>query len=181
MNRSPLLSLLSTAILVTISANHVLAAEPELDWQQANRQRMFVVANDQHRIAAIVVDTSHEQGLRVATRLQELVFRLSGARLPIVDQEFMAVPWGHIHLRWDYYPMQARKKPFEISMRQFDHTSANPSKQIIIAGSGETGMEEAVSAFTKAAFGMPLAAIDDKKFVWQPRATLAIPEDFKVQ
>ena len=157
---------------------HLNAAPPELNWEQANARRMFVLTNDGQRIAAIVVDTTHPDHLRAAVRLQELVFRIGAARLPIVDRQFVRVPWGKIHLAWDDYPMRPRKHPYTIEMKQADSTSANPPKQIIISGAPPAKLEAAVSAFTAAAFGIPLNALDDKKYQWRSTKTLAIAEDF---
>ena len=57
-----------------------------LDWESANAKRMFILVNDGNEISAISVDTTHIEDLQAALKLQELVFRIGGARMPIVDK-----------------------------------------------------------------------------------------------
>lgn len=139
---------------------------------------MFVLVNDGHAVSAISVDTSHILDLQAALKLQELVYRISGARMPIVDKQFVAVPWMKIHLMWDHFPATARKHPFEISMQESNSDSHNPSKQIIISGSGDD-VDRAVSAFTEQTLGIPLEALQDKEYKWERKKVVAIPERLK--
>ena len=149
-----------------------------LDWESANAKRMFVLVNDGSAISAISVDTTQIEDLHAEMKLQELVFRISGTRMPIVDKQFVTVPWGKIHIAWDHYPMVVRPHSFEISMKETDSTSYNPPKQVIIAGSvGD--IDNAVTAFTEAALGIPLKALDDDKYKWEHVRTVAIPEKIK--
>ena len=146
-----------------------------LDWESANAKRMFILVNDGSAISAISVDTTHIEDLRAALRLQELVFRISGTRMPLVDKQFVTVPWGKIHIAWDHNPMTERQHAFEITMKETDPTSYNPPKQIIIAGSAGD-VASAVSAFTEATLGVPLDALNDEEYKWKPVKTVAIPE-----
>ena len=136
---------------------------------------MFIITNDGQPISAISVDTTHAEDLQAALDLQELIFRISKTRLPIVDQRFVRVEWGKIHIAWDHFPATPRKHPFEIRMHESDPSSANPAKKIVIAGSGDGNISQAVSAFTKSAFGIPLDALKSKARFPQ-RGTIAIPE-----
>ena len=149
-----------------------------LDWESANAKRMFVLVNDGSAISAISVDTTQIEDLHAAMKLQELVFRISGTRMPIVDKQFVTVPCGKIHIAWDHYPMVVRPHSFEISMKETDSTSYNPPKQVIIAGSAGD-IDNAVTAFTEAALGIPLKALDDDKYKWEQVRTVAIPEKMK--
>ena len=139
---------------------------------------MFILVNDGNEISAISVDTTHIEDLQAALKLQELVFRIGGARMPIVDKRFVKVQWQKIHILWDHFPMTERKHPFEISMKETDPTSHNPPKQVIIAGSGG-GIDRAVSAFTEATLGIPLNALQDKTYEWERKTIVAIPEKLK--
>jgi hypothetical protein len=154
------------------SARQRLAA---MDYQAASAKRMFILVSDGHAISAISVDTTHIEDLRAALKLQELVFRISGIRMRLVDDEFVKVPWGMIHIKWDHFPATG-KRPFEISMQEIDPTNYNPAKQVIIAGSGDGDIESAVSAFTEATLGIPLDALEDKEYKWEHAKTVAIPE-----
>jgi hypothetical protein len=156
-----------------------------LDFQSASAKRMFILVSDGSAISAISVDTTHIEDLRAALKLQELVFRTSDIRMPIVDKQFVTEPgsgcvpgWGMIHIRWDHNPMTDSQHAFEISMKETDPDSANPPKQVIIAGS-RGAIDSAVSAFTEAALGIPLNALDDKEYKWRQMKTVAIPEKMK--
>jgi hypothetical protein len=161
-------------------------APPPLDFQSASAKRMFILVSDGSAISAISVDTTHIEDLRAALKLQELVFRISGARMPIVDKQFVREPgsgcvpgWGMIHIRWDHNPMSPRQHAFEISMKEMDPTASNPPKQVIIAGSPPGNIDSAVSAFTEATLGIPLDALNDNKYIWRQTKTVAIPEKMK--
>ena len=153
-------------------------ADSSLSWESANAKRMFVVTSEGSPISAIAVDTTHIEDLRAALKLQELVFRIGGARLPLVDKQFVTVPWGKIHISWDHFPQTRREHPYSITMRESQPTSHNPAKQIIISGSGDD-VEQAVSAFTEAAWGVSLDALKDEPFKWRRRNVLAVPEKLK--
>jgi hypothetical protein len=160
-------------------------APAPLDFQSASAKRMFILVADGRAVAAISVDTMHIEDLRAALKLQELVFRISGARMPIVDKQFVREPgsgcvpgWGKIHIAWDHNPMTDSQHAFEISMKETDSESANPPKQVIIAGS-RGAIDSAVSAFTEDALGIPLNALDDKEYKWRQTKTVAIPEKLK--
>lgn len=179
MNRLFAVCALGVSGLFICCAAALKATPAELTWEEANARRMFVLCSRERGwSSAIVVDTTRPEDLRAAIKLQDLVYRIGGARLPIVDREFKGVPWDKIHLSWDYHPMKPRKHPFTIQMKQTNPRSANPPKQIVIAGAPPATLAEAVSSFTKAAFGIPLEALDDKDFKWHTRKVLAIPEDF---
>jgi hypothetical protein len=151
-----------------------------LDSKSANANRMLILINDGTPSCAITVDTTNIENLRAALKLQELVFRIGGARMQIVDKEYVILGqhWQKIHIRWDHFPMTQPKRPFEISMRESEHTAANPLKEIIIAGSGRD-VERAVSAFTESTFGIPLAALEDKAYKWERKKIVAIPGKMK--
>lgn len=149
-----------------------------LDWESANARRMFIIANGGSAISAISVDTTHIEDPHAALKLQELVFRMSTTRLPIVDKRFVTIPWGKIHIVWDHFPARPRKRSYSISMQESDPTSANPPKQIIIGGTAG-GVDRAVSAFTEATLGIPLAALQDESYRWERRKIVAIPENLK--
>jgi hypothetical protein len=153
-------------------------APARLDWESANAKRMFILVSNGSAVSAISVDTTHIEDLRAALNLQELVFRISGIRMPIVDKQYVTVPWGMIHIRWDHSPMVTHEHAFEISMKEADPDSANPPKQVIIAGS-RGAIDSAVSAFTEDAFGIPLNALDDKEYKWRQTKTVALPEKMK--
>lgn len=172
--------------VATPSDSSTLEFERRLaSWESANAKRMFILVNDESPISAISVDTTHIEDLHAALKLQELVFRIGGARMPIVDKEFVNEPgagsvpgWGMIHIRWDHYPATPREHPFEISMRETDPTAHNPPKQIIIFGTGRD-VDRAVSAFSEAALGVPLEALEDKTYKWDRKEVVAIPEKMK--
>jgi hypothetical protein len=149
-----------------------------LDWEAANAKRMFILVSDGDPISAISVDTTHIEDLHAGLKLQELVFRIGGARMPIVDKQFVKVRWGMIHINWDHFPATQRKHPFEISMRELEDTNVNPHKQIIIFGGGRD-VDRAVSAFTEAALGVPLKSLEDKTYKWERKKVVAIPEKMK--
>ncbi len=153
--------------------------QAKLDWESANANRMFILVNDGFAISSISVDTTHIEDLRAALKLQELVYRVSNTRMPIVDKRFVKIPWGKIHIAWDHMPMAEPQHAFKIVMKESDPTSYNPPKQVIIAGSAG-GIDDAVSAFTKTILGIPLDALDDEKYNWEHAKTIAIPEKMKI-
>lgn len=150
------------------------ADDGPLDWESANARRMFILVNNGHHVSAIAVDTTKIEDLQAALKLQELVFRISGTRMPIVDREYVRVPWGMIHLT-NFPAATPRAHPYEIRMQEMNPTSYNPPKQIRIDTDGR-GLEEAVSAFTKETLGVPLSALEDEDHEWPQRKVVAIPE-----
>jgi hypothetical protein len=129
----------------------------------------------------IIADTTDPEQLKLALKLQELIFRIGGVRLPLADNRCACVGSNCVG-HWPRIVISAgviaSGNPPRYKAIMFEADQNGP-RQIQVQANGTRFLEEALSAFTKAAFGMELAAVDDPKFRWPRRNIVAIRGNFK--
>lgn len=122
--------------------------------------------------------TTDPEQLRLAEKLQELIWRIGNVRLPIADVKFYHGEEERcILIRIPGIPKTGWPPPARIFMTELNKAHANPPKQIQIFAE-PSHLEKAVSLFTETAFGIPLAKLNDPNFVWPMRSVVAVPGDF---
>jgi hypothetical protein len=134
--------------------------------------------------ADIFVDTTDPEMLRLGEKLQELIYRIGSVRLPICDlsryrwEDERGFDERGIVIMDPGMPARGTVPAYRIFMSEVNRSYSNPPMQIqILALKPYT--TEAVSEFTKAAFGIPLAELENRDFHWPKRDVVAISEDFK--
>jgi hypothetical protein len=174
--------------LCWLASNRTDAGEDKSDTsltrEAALRQGMFVLSfsnagGGKYAEATVFTDTTDPEQLQLAERLQELIYRIGSVRLPICDLNHYRGEEEHcILIRDPGMPKSGSVPVYRIFMTEVYRGSSNRQKQIqILALRPHAG--EALSQFTKAAFGIPLIELDNPRFRWPKRDVVAISDDFK--